>query len=248
VEEVFRALADSSRRLLLDRLYDRDGQTLSELETHLPQMTRFGVMKHLKVLEDAGLVTTRRSGREKHHFLNPVPIRQLSARWLDRYTARAAGALIHLKTALEESPVAPKVFQILIRTTPDKLWAALTQGEFTRQYYFATSVESTWEKGAPYTYKTADGNDMLVGEVLEADPPHRLVMTFDPRWTAEPAPPSTTTFEIEDVGEVCKLTLVHEGLPEGSELLAGVTDGWVGILSSLKSLLETGEPLPVAAS
>ena len=101
-DRVFRALADPTRRYLLDRLFERDGRTLTELESEL-EMTRFGVMKHLRVLEDAGLVVTRRSGRQKLHFLNPVPIRQIHDRWIDKYTERVVSALLDLKKRLEES-------------------------------------------------------------------------------------------------------------------------------------------------
>jgi DNA-binding transcriptional ArsR family regulator len=101
-DRVFRALADPTRRLLLDRLFERDGRTLTELESEL-EMTRFGVMKHLRVLEDAGLVATRKRGREKLHFLNPVPIRLIHDRWIDKYTERRVSALADLKNELEES-------------------------------------------------------------------------------------------------------------------------------------------------
>jgi DNA-binding transcriptional ArsR family regulator len=97
---IFRALADPTRRHLLDRLFERDGRTLTELEEDL-DMTRFGVMKHLRVLEEAGLVVSRRAGREKHHFLNPVPIRLIHDRWIDKYTERRVSALSELKTRLE---------------------------------------------------------------------------------------------------------------------------------------------------
>ena len=100
-DRVFKALADPTRRALLDRLFLRDGQTLTELESEL-EMTRFGVMKHLRVLEEAGLVVARRSGREKHHFLNPVPIRLVHDRWIDKYTERRVSALADLKAQLEE--------------------------------------------------------------------------------------------------------------------------------------------------
>ena len=100
-DRVFKALADATRRHLLDRLFERDGRTLTELESEL-EMTRFGVMKHLRVLEEAGLVVTRRAGREKHHFLNPVPIRELHDRWIDKYTERRVTALLDLKSELEE--------------------------------------------------------------------------------------------------------------------------------------------------
>lgn len=98
---VFKALADPTRRFLLDLLFQRDGRTLKELESGL-EMTRFGVMKHLKILEDAGLVVTRRSGREKLHFLNPVPIRVIHDRWIDKYREREVSALLALKTELEK--------------------------------------------------------------------------------------------------------------------------------------------------
>src|SRR5438309_11460828 len=101
-DHVFRALADPTRRHLLDRLFERDGRTLTDLESEL-EMTRFGVMKHLRILEDAGLVVTRRSGREKLHFLNPVPIRLSHDRWIDKYTERQNAALADLKTTLEEA-------------------------------------------------------------------------------------------------------------------------------------------------
>ena len=102
-DRIFKALADPTRRHLLDRLFERDGRTLGELESEL-EMTRFGVMKHLRVLEDAGLVVTRRNGREKLHFLNPVPIRLVHDRWIDKYTERAVGALVDLKRELEAGP------------------------------------------------------------------------------------------------------------------------------------------------
>ena len=101
-DHVFKALADPTRRLLLDRLYERDGRTLTELESEV-EMTRFGVMKHLRVLEDAALVVTRRSGREKLHVLNPVPIRLIHDRWIDKYTERHVSALADLKHELEET-------------------------------------------------------------------------------------------------------------------------------------------------
>jgi DNA-binding transcriptional ArsR family regulator len=101
-DRVFKALADPTRRFLLDRLFVRDGRTLTELESAL-EMTRFGVMKHLRVLEDANLVVTRRSGREKLHYLNPVPIREIHNRWIDKYTERRVSALVDLKHELESA-------------------------------------------------------------------------------------------------------------------------------------------------
>src|SRR4029079_9457877 len=118
MDKVFKALADPTRRSLLDELFREDGQTLSALEARLP-MTRFGVMKHLRVLEDAGLVATRRRGREKLHFLNPVPIRLVHDRWVSKYTKAWAAGLSALKQDMERTM--EKVFEIYIKTTPERL-------------------------------------------------------------------------------------------------------------------------------
>jgi uncharacterized protein YndB with AHSA1/START domain/DNA-binding transcriptional ArsR family regulator len=258
-EEVFRALADDSRRLLLDRLFERDGQTLSELEAALPAMTRFGVMKHLRVLESAGLVTTRRMGREKHHYLNPVPIRRIHDRWLDKYRMRAADALLDLQRFMEaptmlatlddrttpsEAPPSA-VFTLFIRTTPDQLWRAITESEFTLQYYYRSTVESDWKPGSAYRY-LIDGEAQIVGEVLEADPPRRLVQSFSARWDKDVAAdePTRLSWEIEEAGPgMCKLTVVHDGFGSRTATYESVIGGMPYILSGLKTLLETGRPL-----
>src|SRR5687767_15103657 len=141
MDEVFRALADPTRRSLLDELYQRDGQTLGELEARLP-ITRFGVMKHLRVLESSGLIVTRRRGREKLHFLNPVPIRLVHDRWVSKYTEPWAAALTGLQTRLEERM--EKVFEIYIKTTPERLWEAITNEEMRSKYSFGVRVRSDW--------------------------------------------------------------------------------------------------------
>ncbi len=133
MDTVFRALADPTRRSLLDELFGQDGQTLGQLEERF-SMTRFGVMKHLKQLEDAGLVVTRRRGREKLHFLNPVPIRLVHDRWVSKYAEPWAAALSGLKTRMESQM--EKFFDIYIRTTPERLWQALTDGEIRSKYNF----------------------------------------------------------------------------------------------------------------
>ena len=258
-EAVFRALADQSRRLLLDRLFERDGQTLSELEAVLPAMTRFGVMKHLRVLESAGVVTTRRVGREKHHYLNPVPIRRIHDRWLDKYRVRAADALLDLQRFMEapsmlaslddratssEAPPAA-VFTVFIRTTPDQLWRAITDSEFTLQYYYRSTIESDWKPGSPYRM-LIDGEEQVVGDVLEADPPRRLVQTFSATWDEDVAAdaPTRLSWEIEEAGPgVCKLTVVHDGFAARTATYNQVQGGMPYILSGLKTLLETGKPL-----
>jgi uncharacterized protein YndB with AHSA1/START domain/DNA-binding transcriptional ArsR family regulator len=250
---VFRALADPSRRLLLDRLFERDGRTLTDLESQL-EMTRFGVMKHLRLLEEAGLVVTRRAGREKLHYLNPVPIRLIHDRWIDKYTARRVSALAALKTELEggamevETATKPQqMYQMFIRATPERVWEAITTPEFTSRYFYGTYVDSTLEEGTPFVfYDSADhGNVMVEGEVVESDPPRRLVYTwrmlYDPDLAADA--PSRVTWEIEPVGETSKLTVIHE-FDRESATFHHVASGWSWVLSNLKTVLETGEPLP----
>jgi uncharacterized protein YndB with AHSA1/START domain/predicted transcriptional regulator len=248
MEPVFKALADPHRRSLLDHLHERDGQTLTELQGYLP-MSRFGVMKHLKLLEEAGLVTTRKVGREKFHYLNPVPIQQVYDRWVSKYAQDWARALVGLKYALEEPAViATKthVLTVFIRTTPERLWEALTDGDITRLYYFGSRFESDLTNGSAYRYAGDGDFTLIAGEVLEADPPRKLVTTFNAMWMPEEqrGPTTTVTYEIEPAGEACKLTLVHEGLDPAMEITSNVFNGWSLILSSLKSYLETGEALP----
>ncbi|MCB0064309.1 MAG: metalloregulator ArsR/SmtB family transcription factor, partial [Caldilineaceae bacterium] len=153
-DSVFKALADESRRTLLDALFRQDGQTLSELEAILP-MTRFGAMKHLRILEEAGLITTRKVGREKFHYLNPVPIQLVYDRWVSKYAQPWTNSLAGLKYALESPPMNERtahIYRIFIQTTPERLWQALTDGDITQQYYFGTRVQSDWQPGSPYNY------------------------------------------------------------------------------------------------
>src|SRR5437764_1494065 len=149
MDAVFKALADPTRRQLLDELFARDGQTLTELESQVA-MTRFGVMKHLRVLEEANLVTTKRSGREKLHFLNPVPIRLVHDRWVSKYAEPWAATLTGLKRQLEGERIMEKVFEIYIKSTPERLWEAITDGEMRRKYNFGVGVETDWSPGSPY--------------------------------------------------------------------------------------------------
>ena len=260
---MFRALADPSRRTLLDRLFERDGQTLGELEAALPGMTRFGVMKHLRVLEGANLVTSRKVGRERHHYLNPVPIRRIHDRWLDRYAIRAADLLADLKTILEIDPMTspdsaapaagpaaageapPKhVFATFIRATPEAIWRALTESDFTTRYWYGSAIHSEWSVGAPWELRIPGGQVGITGEVLETDPPNRLVVSYRQAWGGVDEPPSRLTFEIEasDPG-VQKLTVVHETEPGTTTQIASAAAGWPFILAGLKTLLETGQPM-----
>jgi uncharacterized protein YndB with AHSA1/START domain/DNA-binding transcriptional ArsR family regulator len=258
-DEVFKALAHDGRRTLLDRLFERDGQTLGELEGALPGMTRFGVMKHLRVLEAAGLVTSRKVGRERHHYLNPVPIRHIHDRWLDRFRMRAADLLDDLRSSLEAAttiggrPVTTEprtaapprhVFTTFIRATPELIWRALTESDFTARYWYGSSIESGWTAGDPWQL-LVNGAPGIKGEVLEADPPRRLALTYQSVWAgAADDVPSRLSFEIEGAGPgVCQLTVVHETEPGQGSRIAEAAAGWPYIIAGLKTLLETGEPM-----
>jgi uncharacterized protein YndB with AHSA1/START domain/DNA-binding transcriptional ArsR family regulator len=260
MDDVFRALADPSRRKLLDSLHNENGQTLRELCAGL-DMARQSVSKHLAVLEGADLVTTVRRGREKLHYLNAAPINEIGQRWINRYERDRVGALADLKRALEETTVDKPsfVYSTYIRTTPEQLWRALTDPAFTRRYWGAT-FQTDWEPGSTMRWElfgvTIDGPDQVV---LESEPPRRLSYswhTLTPelldvleltdeareRLTAERR--SQVTFEIEPLGELVKLTVVHDGFEPGSLMASLVSQGWPGILSNLKTLLESGETLP----
>ena len=245
MDEVFKALADPTRRSLLDELFRDDGQTLRALENRLP-MTRFGVMKHLKLLEEAGLVVTRRRGREKLHFLNPVPIRLVHDRWVSKYAEPWASALSDLKMRLERTM--EKVFEIYIRTTPERLWEAITDPEIRSKYNFGASAQcDDWSPGSSYRM-TAGGYALGEGEILEVDPPRRLVQTMTALWSEDVKSegPSRITWEIEQVADSCRLTVTHDQLREGAnDELYG---GWPMILSGLKTWLETGEILTTPGS
>jgi len=248
---VFRALADPSRRRLLDKLFERDGQTLSELGENLPAMTRFGVMKHLRLLEEAGLVTTRKVGREKLHYLNAVPIRLIHDRWIGKYRKTRAAALAELKLDMEEEMATmdarpAQVYTVYIRAPREKVWDAITKPEFTRQYFFGSEPASTWKAGAPLVWtETESGRTLVDGKVVECDPPRRLVHTwivkYDDGLTGEG--PSRVTWELDETGGVTKLTAIHDEFPSGSRVYDNVAGGWPLVLSGLKTLVETGAPL-----
>jgi uncharacterized protein YndB with AHSA1/START domain len=247
MDEIFRALADPTRRSLLDELFRQDGQSLSALEERLP-MTRFGVMKHLKVLEEAGLIVTRRRGREKLHFLNVVPIRLVHDRWVSKYAEPWAATLSELKQTIEEKNM-EKVFEIYIKTTPARLWEAITTSEMREKYNFGVGVKSDWSEGSRYEGSSPNAPRLLIqGENLEVDPPRKLVQSFNALWSddVEREGTSRVTWEIEQVQDSCRLTVTHDQLPEGAnEELYG---GWPMILSGLKTLLETGETLTTPGS
>jgi DNA-binding transcriptional ArsR family regulator/uncharacterized protein YndB with AHSA1/START domain len=250
MDNVFKALADPTRRELLDELFRRDGQTLTELEQRLP-MTRFGVMKHLKVLEDAGLVITRKRGREKLHHLNPVPIRLVHDRWVSKYAEPWVSDLSRLKHDLEqeEEQTMEKVFEIYIKTSPERLWHAITDPAERARYSFGVEIHSDWTNGSTYrSTAPAAGVEIAVGANLEVDPPRRLVQSFNALWSDDVKAEGTSrvTWEIEQVEDSCRLTVIHDQLREGAH--PELYGGWPMILSGLKTLLETGELLTTPGS
>jgi uncharacterized protein YndB with AHSA1/START domain/DNA-binding transcriptional ArsR family regulator len=266
-DEVFKALADPTRRGLLDALFEQDGQTLSALEDRLP-MTRFGVMKHLKLLENAGLVVTRKVGREKLHFLNAVPIRLIYDRWVNKYTERWTVMLTGLKRELEEEtmdtteirhqvPLVPSpqgegsmaVFEIYIKTTPERLWQAITDPKLRTRYRFGVETNSEWTPGSRY-FSAAGGGGMAIeeGENLEVEPPLRLVQSFRALWSEDvkSAGFSRVTWEITPIRDSCRLVVVHDRLPQDAN--PQLYGGWPMVLSGLKTLLETGQLLTTPGS
>ncbi|NIK59448.1 ArsR/SmtB family transcription factor [Kribbella shirazensis] len=257
-DDVFRALADPSRRRLLDLLNARNGQTLRELCAEL-DMARQSVSKHLAVLESANLVTTVWRGREKLHHLNAEPINAIADRWIHQYDRRRVQLFADLKTALEAEDMSNDfVYTTYIRTTPERLWQALTDPAFTRQYW-GVQLETDWKPGSEMVWHQGDVAISGPGQVvLEHTPYTRLSYawhhitpefakevgldqeTYD-RTSREPL--STATFELEPVDDQVKLTVIHSGFEPGSTLRTMIQDGWPQLLADLKSLLETA-PAP----
>ena len=257
MDDVFRALADPSRRALLDALHARGGQSLRELGVGL-EMSRQAVTKHLGVLEAAGLVVTSRHGREKHHHLNAAPINDVADRWIRRYDRARAEALADLKQALEETEMSDDfVYVTYIRTTPEKLWQALTDPAWITRWFDGGGPSSDWMVGSPvlWSMQGEEPHDWDQ-QVLEADPPRRLSYSwhnYQPEmaemfgWSDERLAElqqekrSKVTFDIEPAGRAVKLTVTHDDFVPDSEMRKGVEQGWPAILSNLKSVLETGE-------
>lgn len=247
MDKVFKALADATRRSLMDALFEKDGQTLGELERRV-DMTRFGVMKHLRILEDAGIVKTLRRGREKLHFLNPVPIRLIHDRWVSKFAEPWVAILSDLKHELEKKM--EKVFEIYIKATPERVWEAITDPRQRAIYNFGMAIESDWKSGSKYTMGSQDGSVILgEGEMLEVEPPVRLVQTMVAFFSDEAKAEGTSriTWQIEPVGEdSCRVTIVHDQLREGAN--SQIYGGWPMILSGLKTWIETGEMLTTPGS
>jgi uncharacterized protein YndB with AHSA1/START domain/DNA-binding transcriptional ArsR family regulator len=260
IDDVFRALADPSRRRLLDSLNERNGQTLRELGSTL-DMARQSVSKHLAVLEAANLITTIRRGREKHHYLNAAPINEIAERWITRYDQYRVHALADLKRALEDTPVEKPsfVYTTYIQTTPERLWQALTEPAFTERYW-AMTFDGDWTPGSALTWRMRGLTIADPEQIVVASEPYRRLSytwhTFTREWaesldltddardrlTAEPR--SKVTFEIEPLGEQVKLTVIHDDLEPGGLTGSLISEGWPRVMANLKTLLETGSTLP----
>ena len=256
LEDVLRALDDPTRRALLDELRRSDGSTVSELGRAVPQLGRHAVLKHLGVLERAELVRTVKTGRERRCYLNPVPVVELARRWLDDFGAAWGLSLTTLRDAVERPPVPggpvhPRhVHSIVIAAGCEQVWQALTSEQSTGRWYFGYPATSTWEPGAPWAHRGPDGATVLGGTVLEAEPPHRLVTTFAASWddSVRVDPPSRVTWTLRQEGPLCRVTVLHEDLVEGSATEQQVSGGWPYLLSNLKTLLETGSTLEERSS
>jgi uncharacterized protein YndB with AHSA1/START domain/DNA-binding transcriptional ArsR family regulator len=251
MDPVFKALADPTRRLLLDRLREHNGQTLRELCDRL-DMARQSATQHLDVLVRAGLVTVVRRGRERLHYLNPAPIHEIEERWISVFDRPRLQALSAIKNQAEEyamttATVPDYVYVTYIRASADQVWKALTDADLTARYWGHANV-SDWRPGSSWEHRRVDGSGAVdvVGRVLEAEPPTRLVITFEDSPDVQPSrDPSVVTFRVEPHQDIVRLTVTHEKLPN-REMLDGISSGWPAVLANLKSLLETGDVLPQA--
>ncbi|WP_426501935.1 ArsR/SmtB family transcription factor [Dactylosporangium sp. McL0621] len=248
MELVFKALADETRRSVLDRLRERNGQTLRELCEHL-DMARQSATQHIDILVRAGLVTVVRRGRERLHFLNPAPIHDIEQRWISGFDQPRLAALSAIRRQAEQeyamTTVPTYVYVTYIHATAEQVWRALTDADLTARYWGHANV-SDWQPGSPWEHRRTDGSGTadVVGTVLEAEPPARLVITFEDS-PEEDRKPSTVTFLVEPHQDIVRLTVTHERLAN-LDMYRGISQGWPAVLANLKSLLETGEVLPQA--
>ncbi|MFF3330543.1 ArsR/SmtB family transcription factor [Streptomyces sp. NPDC002888] len=248
MDQVFKALADETRRRLLDRLHEHNGQTLGELCERI-DMRRQSVTQHLAVLEAASLVSTVRRGREKLHYLNPVPLHEIQERWIDKFERPRLRALGAVKRRAEEAMTDKPAFVYVtyIASTPEKVWDALTDADLTAAYWGHSNV-SDWQPGSRWAHVRTDGSGVedVIGTVVESERPTRLVTTWgspEPDKEGQGDTYSRVTFDIERHDAIVRLTVTHEDLPDEAAR-DEVSFGWPAVLSNLKSLLETGSTLP----
>jgi uncharacterized protein YndB with AHSA1/START domain len=247
LNDVFKALADPTRRRLLDRLHENNGQTLGELCAGIA-MARQSATQHLGVLQAANLVTTVRRGREKLHYLNPVPLNDIQERWIDKFEVPRLRVLSTVKRRAEDNMTDKPTFVYVtyIESTPERVWDALTDADLTAEYWGHSNV-SDWQVGSKWEHQRIDGSGIadVVGEVVDSVAPKRLVTTWaDPDGSPSHGP-SRVSFDIEQHGEIVRLTVTHENLADDDERDAAAS-GWAAVLSNLKSFIETGHALPQA--
>jgi uncharacterized protein YndB with AHSA1/START domain/DNA-binding transcriptional ArsR family regulator len=235
---VYKALADPVRQQLLDALHERNGQTLTELRERL-SISRQAVMKHIAILEAASVVSTSRWGRYKVHYLNRLPLRNLGDRWLDN---RSSGTPTDAITTKPDF-----VYAIIMKASPQQVWQALTDPALTRQYWYDAAIESDWHVGSQVRLLREDGS-FVGGKLLEYKKPLRLRYEFSRSGEPTRARPIEVTFDLILMGQETKLVITSRNLLEidlndNPHVLYGLNNGWPVFMSSLKTLLETGQPL-----
>lgn len=250
LDKVFKALADPTRRRLLDVLRQEDGQSLSELCEGL-SMARQSVTQHLNLLVDADLVAIVRHGRERRHYLNSHPIHEMQNRWTREFDQHHFDVIDAVKRRAEETAMTTTeefpdfVYVTYTRATPQQVWDALTDPEITRLYWDDVAVVSDWQVGSSWAHHKGgpDRKADVWGKILETDPPKKLVFTFQPIDQDLDDEGSVASYLIEQSGEVVKLTVTHTNFADAG-LHTGVSKGWPAVLAGLKSYLETGQALP----
>ncbi|MFF0739484.1 ArsR/SmtB family transcription factor [Streptomyces sp. NPDC004111] len=253
MDKVFKALADPTRRLLLDRLREDNGQTLAELCANVT-MTRQSATQHLGLLEAANLISSVKRGREKLHYLNPVPLHEIQERWIGRFEEPRLRGLSALKQKAESamstsstpSPKPAFVYTLYIEATPEKVWECLTDAEASATYWGHQNV-SDWQPGSPWEHRRVDGSGIadVVGVVVEAEPPRRLVTTWAAPGDDSAEGTSQVTFDLKPHGDTVRLTVTHENLRDEADFRQA-SQGWSMVLSNLKTYAETGKPLPTS--
>ncbi len=250
MDAVFKALADPTRRLLLDRLREHNGQTLGELCDRL-DMARQSATQHLDILERANLVIVVRRGRERLHYLNPAPIHEIEERWISGFEKPRLQAISAIKNRAEEyamtsepTSVPTYIYVTYIRAGAEQVWQALTDADLTARYWGHANV-SDWQPGSTWEHRRVDESGLvdIVGRVIEAEPPTRLVITFEEPGDEPSGGPSVVTFLVEPHHDIVRLTVTHENLADQA-MLSRISYGWPAVIANLKSLLETGEVLP----
>ncbi len=245
MDNIFNALGDKSRRYLLDLLYERNGQSLTELSSKL-DMSRQAVTKHLKILESANLVIPVWKGKEKLHYLNPIPLRLIYSRWINKFDEIRIEGLYELKNELENTNQEVKmkgfIYQIVIASTAEKVWESLTKPEFTQKFWFGRSISSDWKVGSSVSVITPEGEEEVKGKVVEFDPFKRLSYTWQTP-DEQDKEPTTVVFELQEMGPMVKLTILHDIDTENAKFQQAAA-GWTFILCGLKTFLETGAPMP----